>query len=98
MFGFEWSLVKWPDALLLAIDGFDVGGTEGLHDFVTNIFGLQVNQEVVMVGHEAVGENQDEIGYEVVTHFLDEKAPVVFVEEDGLAVDASVVEVVVVTG
>ena len=38
--GFEWSLVEWPDALLLAIDGFDIGGAEGLHDFVTDILTL----------------------------------------------------------
>jgi hypothetical protein len=98
MFGFERPLIERPDALLLAVEGFDVGCAKGLHDFVTNILPAQIDEEVVMVGHQTVSQNDDQVWNEILAHPLDEETPVVFVQEDGLAVDAPIVNVVVVAG
>ena len=98
MFGFERALIERTDALLLTVDGFDVGCAKGLHDFITDILPAQMDKKVIMIGHQAVSQNDDKVGGEVSAHSLDEEAPVIFVEEDRLAVDAPIVEVVIVAG
>lgn len=98
VFGFESALIERADALLLFVDGFDVGCAEGLHHLFTDVLDLQVDEDVVMIGHEAVGEDEEKLRLEVVAHLLDEESPVFLAKEDGLAVDAAIVEVVVVAG
>ena len=69
-----------------------------MHYGVAQRVGFEINQQMVMVGHQAVGNDVNEFWLAVFTQALDEEGPVFIMEEDGLAVDASVVEMVVVFG
>jgi hypothetical protein len=69
-----------------------------LHHLPADIIVVQINQHVVMVGHQAVGQDVDVFRPEVSPHLGDEEVPVRSSEEDGLPVDAPVEEVVIATG
>jgi hypothetical protein len=98
MLGFEGALKEGPYTILLAVDGFGVGDAERLHDSFAERIRLETNEQMVMRWHQAIGNDADQIRLAIVTQAFDEKAPVCFLEKDGLAVHASIVEVVVVSG
>jgi hypothetical protein len=61
--------------------------------------GFEVDEEVVVVGDETVGDEVDVVGVdEVVAESCEEVVVVFWLEEDGLAVVSSVVDVVVLAG
>jgi hypothetical protein len=61
--------------------------------------GFEVDEEVVVVGYKTVGDEVDVLGVdEVVAESCEEVVVVFWLEEDGLAVVSSVVNVVVLAG
>ena len=94
----ERPLKEMAAALLLLVDGFGVRDGEGLHDLQTGIVTLDVDKQMVMVGHQAVGNDFDQLRLEILAHLAHKKRPVVGAEKDRLAVYAAVVDVIVLTG
>jgi hypothetical protein len=61
--------------------------------------GFEVDEEVVVVGYKTVGDEVDVVGVdEVVAESCEEVVVVFWLEEDGLAIISSVVDVVVLAG
>jgi len=96
--GLEGALEEGADSVVFFVDGFGVGEAEFSHG-LGKFAGLEVDEEVVVVGDETVGDEVDVLGVdEVVAEFVEEVDVVVSLEEDGLAVVSSVVDVVVLAG
>ena len=57
-----------------------------------------MNQDVVVIGHEAVGQDGYMGGGEILPEAAKEEGPVVGEEEDWVAVYAAVVDMVVLVG
>ena len=96
--GLEGALEEGADSVVFFVDGFGVGKAEFSHG-LGKFAGLEVDEEVVVVGDETVGDEVDVLGVdEVVAEFVEEVDVVVSLEEDGLAVVSSVVDVVVLAG
>lgn len=55
--GLKGPLEQGTNAILLFVNRFGVRDKKGLHDGLAEVFAFDVDQEVVVIGHEAVGDN-----------------------------------------
>jgi hypothetical protein len=76
---------------LLLVDGFGVGYAKGLHDLRAQVIGFQIDHQVIVGRHQTIGQDVYQIGLEVVPDTLDEIAPILVTEKDGLTVYAAIV-------
>lgn len=91
----ESALKQRADAVLFLVDGFGVRGDERLHDGKAERGVQQVDQQVIVVGHQTISDDDRLVAGEVLVDALQEECPIALREEDRLPIDAAVVDVVV---
>ncbi len=95
--GLKPPLKQTAAAIVAAVDGVGVGQGEASHGGV-EVGGSQVNQKVVVIGHEAVSDDVNRGGGDVMAKLLQKEQIVGPLKEDNLPIVAAIVEVVVVAG
>ena len=94
--GLKWPLKKRPHAALLVVDGFGKGNREGLHDFLTKGVEKDMNEKMIMVGHQTIGNDAGSFRGAVLAETFQEEGPVFAFEEDVSPVNTPVVDMIVV--
>lgn len=93
------SLKKRPDSPFLLVYRLDVRCAKRLHDFAAkHVINFDRDEQVIMIGHEAVSQDINPFAFEILLYLSKKETPVSGLEEDILAVDATVVQVIDVIG
>ncbi len=93
------SLKKRSNSPFLLVDSLDVRCAKRLHDFAAeHVMNFDRDEQVIMIGHEAVRKNIDPFAFEILLDLSEKETPVSGLEEDILAVDAAIIQVIDVIG
>ena len=85
--GTVWGIVPLGSVASLIIGGaicdrFGVRHAQRLHDVLAQVVGFQIDQQVVMIGHQAIGQYVRVGRREIASQAPDEKAPVLVAKKD----------------
>jgi hypothetical protein len=91
-------LKEWPLTVLLSVDSLRVGTEEALHKKVQVVVLIWFQQEVIMVRQQGVSDDGNRVAAQVLPEQSQKVDVVIRPEEDIVAIDATVVYVVIVVG
>ncbi len=80
--------------MLLIVDGFCIGGTEGQNHFYTKILTKDIYQQMVMIWHQTICQYLCIWGSKILERFKKEIVPILFFKENRFSVNTAIINMI----